>query len=350
MRERDDAERTEEATPRRREEARKKGDVAKSREIPAVLIILFSLIYFYLLKNYYYRLFQDMFYFFINISHTGCINLHTFLLSLSFTAKILFPLFLIMILVSIFSYVVQFGFIFSADPLIPKLEKLNPVKGMANLFSKRVLVELLKAIFKVAIIFYIVYGFIKTEIKKIGFIYGLDPLSYFILLAKDSWILLFKISIAFILLSILDYAFQRWDYEQSLKMTKQEVKEELKQQEGDPLVKSRIRRIQREMARRRMMQEVPKADVVITNPIEIAVALKYDEEKMEAPKVVAKGAGVLALKIREIARRHGVPIVENRLLARMIYKMVDLGEEIPESLYKAVAEVLAFVYRQKERV
>jgi len=349
MTERDDSERTEEATPRRREEARKKGDVAKSREIPAVFLILFSLLYFYLARNYYLSTFNEMFYYFFRLAVPGGIGYNIYLAAFAFIGKLLLPLFLILVFISVFAYVVQFGFIFTAEPLVPKLDKLNPVKGILNLFSKRALVELLKAILKVVIIFYIAYGFIKSEVSHIESIYRMEPAVYFSTLTKTSALLIFKIAIVFVFLSLLDYAFQRWDYEQNLKMTKQEVKEELKQQEGDPLVKSRIRRLQREMARKRMMQEVPKADVVITNPVEIAVALKYDEESMQAPKVVAKGAGALALKIKEIARKHGVPIVENRALARMLYKMVEVGEEIPESLYKAVAEVLAFVYRQRER-
>ncbi len=349
MRERDDSERTEEATPRRREEARKKGDVAKSKEIPAVFLILFSLLYFYLTRNYYIDVFNEMFRYFSR-SISGGINYQIYISALSFIGKLLLPLLILMVVISVLSYVIQFGFILTGEPLVPKIDKLNPVKGIINLFSRRALVELIKAVFKVAIIFYIAYSFIRSEVFRIESIYQMEPPVYFIMLSKTSALLIFKIAIAFVFLSLLDYAFQRWDYEQSLKMTKQEVKEELKQQEGDPLVKSRIRRLQREMARRRMMQEVPKADVVITNPVEIAVALKYDEKNMEAPKVVAKGAGVLAIKIREIARKHGVPIVENRALARMLYKMVEIGDEIPESLYKAVAEVLAFVYRQKERV
>ncbi len=350
MTERDDSERTEEATPRRREEARKKGDVAKSREIPAVFLILFSLLYFYLARSYYLKTFDEMFRYFFRFAAYKELDYRIYLSAVSFTARLLLPLFLLLVAVSVFSYVVQFGFLFTAEPLVPKLDKLNPVKGIANLFSKRALVELLKAVFKVVVIFYIAYSFIKAQVAQVDFIYQLEPSIYFTTLSRTSAVLIFKIAVVFVFLSLLDYAFQKWEYEQNLKMTKQEVKEELKQQEGDPLVKSRIRRIQREMARKRMMQEVPKADVVITNPVEIAVALKYDEKSMQAPKVVAKGAGVLAAKIKEIARRHGVPIVENRALARMLYKMVDVGEEIPESLYKAVAEVLAFVYRQRERV
>ncbi len=158
-----------------------------------------------------------------------------------------------------------------------------------------------------------------------------------------------KIVMIFVILAILDYGYQRWENEQQLKMSVQEVKEELKQMEGDPQVRARIKQLQREMAQRRMMEEVPKADVVITNPTELAIALRYDETKMEAPRVVAKGAGFVAQRIRDIARKHEIPIVENKPLAQTLYKAAEVGDEIPEHLYKAVAEVLAYVYSLKNR-
>ncbi len=340
-------ERTEEATPRRREEARKRGQVPRTRELPSTLLILAALGFLYMTSNYYIASFKSLFNHFLPHAYEKSVFETSYQVVLYFASKLLLPLFLLLVVVGVFSYVIQFGFLFTTQALSPNLDKLNPVNGIKNLFSKRALVELIKAAIKVVIILWVAYPIIKAQALSSSSIFAMPTESIFSLIARTTASLILKVGIAFLFLSLLDFFYQRWEHEQSLKMTKQEVKEELKQQEGDPQVKSRIRRIQRELAQKRMMQEVPKADVVITNPVEIAVALKYDAERMNAPKVVAKGAGELAKRIREIARKHGVPVVENRALARMLYKMVEVGEEIPESLYKAVAEVLAYVYRQR---
>ncbi len=339
--------RTEEPTPRRREEARKRGQVAKTRELSSTLLLLFSLLFFYFTYRSVYRTFGDLFVYFLGNAYSSEVRQQTLMVVLYVLAKLLLPLFILLIAVSIFSYVIQFGFLFTTEVFTPKFDFLNPINGLKNLFSKKALVELAKAAVKFVFVFAVVYPIIKKEILIAPQLFSYEPGPFFTHIFKTAAVLVFKVGILFLFLSILDYGFQKWEYEQSLKMTKEEVKEELKQQEGDPQVKARIRRIQRELARKRMMQEVPKADVVITNPVEIAVALKYDAKRMNAPIVVAKGAGEIAKKIREIAKKHGVPIVENRALARMLYKMVEVGEEIPEALYKAVAEVLAYVYRQK---
>ncbi len=342
-------ERTEEATPRRRQEARRRGQVARTRELPSTLLILATLGFLYMAKNYYFEAFKGMFNYFLGNAYSRETLQSSFPVSLFLLSKLLLPLFLLLVVVGIFSYVVQFGFLFSLEVISPKFDKLNPVNGLKNLFSKRALVELVKSAIKVLLVLWVAYPIIKSQALGATSLFAMSPEQIFAHLLKASGSLVLKVGILFLFISLLDYGYQRWEHEQSLKMTKQEVKEELKQQEGDPQVKARIRRIQRELARKRMMQEVPKADVVITNPVEIAVALKYDAERMNAPKVVAKGAGELAKRIREIARKSGVPIVENRPLARMLYKMVEVGEEIPEALYKAVAEVLAYVYRQRGR-
>ncbi len=341
--------RTEEATPRRREEARKRGQVAKTRELPSTLLILSALLFFFLSYRSFYEGFREVMTLFLANAASSQLREQAFFLVLSFLAKLLLPLFIIFLAVSVFSHVVQFGFLFSTEVLSPRFDRLNPLPGLKNLVSKKALVEILKAALKIAFVFWVAYPIIKEQALDAPRLFAMEPVSLFAHLFRVAAHLVFKVGILFLFLSILDYGYQRWEHEQSLKMTKEEVKEEYKQHEGDPQVKSRIRRIQRELARKRMMQEVPKADVVITNPVEIAVALKYDQSRMDAPVVVAKGAGELAKRIREIARKHGVPIVENRALARMLYKMVEVGEEIPEMLYRAVAEVLAFVYRQRGR-
>ncbi len=339
--------RTEEATPRRRAEARKRGQVARTKELPSTLMLLAALMFFYLAKDYYFDAFNSMFKYFLGNSYSKEVLEGSFLTVLYLLSKFLLPFFILLVAVSIFSYVVQFGFLFTLEVLSPKFDKLNPVNGIKNLFSKRIFVELLKAAIKVVIVFWVVYPILKEEALRANQVFGYEPQVIFVHFLKLAAKVVMKIGLVLLFLALLDYFYQRWEHEESLKMTKQEVKEEMKQQEGDPQVKSKIRSIQRELARKRMMQEVPKADVVITNPVEIAVALKYDADRMEAPMVVAKGAGEIAKRIREIARKHGVPIVENRSLARMLYKMVEVGEEIPEALYKAVAEVLAYVYKQK---
>ncbi len=342
-------ERTEEATPRRREEARKKGQVARTKELPSTLLLLSTLLFFYLTGKYFYSTLRAVFVYFLSNAHDSEAFRGSFYVVLYVLAKVLFPLFLLLVAIGMFSYVIQFGFLFTMEPLSFKWDRLNPFEGIKNLFSKRIFVELFKAFLKMVIVLAVAYPILKSQAFKANEIFEYPVNSLFFYFLKVSGALIFKLGLLFLFISLLDYGYQRWEHEQSLKMTRQEVKEELKQQEGDPLVKSRIRRIQRELARKRMMQEVPKADVVITNPVEIAVALKYDEDRMEAPMVVAKGAGELAKRIREIARKHGVPIVENRPLARMLYKMVEVGEEIPEALYRAVAEVLAFVYKMRGR-
>jgi flagellar biosynthetic protein FlhB len=243
----------------------------------------------------------------------------------------------------------QVGFLFSAQPLTPDLSKIDPIKGFKRLFSLRALAELIKNCLKILIISVVVYLTLTAEAentlmladRSIWDIMACVGDITFKIIFRTCWILLF--------LAGLDYLYQRWEFEKSLRMTRQEVKDEHKQSEGDPMVKARIRRIQREIARRRMMSKVPKADVVITNPEHLAVALKYDPEKMFAPVVVAKGAGEVAEKIRRIARDSGVPVLENKPLARAMYKLVKVNDAIPETLYRLVAEVLAYVYSLRPR-
>jgi flagellar biosynthetic protein FlhB len=233
--------------------------------------------------------------------------------------------------------------------LTPKASKIDPIKGFGKIISKRSLAELGKAIFKIIIVGWAAFSTLKNDI------YLLLPLMYqekthiISMLGDISFRVIIRCSCVIFFLAILDYIYQKWEFEQNLKMTKQEVKDEFKQTEGDPLVKSRIRSIQREMARRRMMEEVPKADVVITNPTHLSVALRYShEENMTAPRIVAKGANNVAFKIREVAKKHDIPLIENKSLAQNLYKL-DIGEEIPPQFYQAVAEILAYVYGLKKK-
>jgi flagellar biosynthetic protein FlhB len=250
--------------------------------------------------------------------------------------------------VGLFINFMQVGINFTTEPLGFKLENLNPINGMGRIFSKRALVELVKSIFKILIIGSFVYNFLKDEILQIPKLLYLELAASLPNIADVIFSLAFKIIGVYFILSVFDYAFQKWSTFQSLKMSKQEVKEEFKQMEGDPQIKGKIRSKQREMAMSRMMQEVPNADVVVTNPTHFAVALKYDRG-MPAPQVVAKGQDFVAQKIKDTAREAGVTIVENRPLARALYASVEIGDTVPKELYKSVAEVLAYVYRLKHR-
>jgi len=244
----------------------------------------------------------------------------------------------------------QVGFLFTVDPLVPKFDRLNPFTGIKRvIFSKRSLIELIKGLLKVGIIGLIGWYSIESYIEESALIMDSDVLTIFFFLCKAAMSISFKIILVFVVIAALDYIVQRRLFENEIKMTKEEVKEENKQLEGDPLIKSRIRSIQRQLARRRMMQEVPKADVVITNPTHLAIALKYEFGKMDAPKVVAKGANLIAEKIKQIAIEHNIPIIEDKPLAQLIYKSVDIDESIPQEMYQAVAQILAYIYKIKNK-
>ncbi|MCX7982202.1 MAG: flagellar biosynthesis protein FlhB [Syntrophales bacterium] len=344
-----DQEKTEQATPKRKEEAREKGQVAKSREVSSAAILIGGLVYFWLgaapMVEKIMKVMKKNF----SAAATATVSVETvphILTGLIYDLfSIVLPLFILAASVALLVNLIQTGFVFSGEPLVPKWERIDPVKNLKRLFSLQAVVELVKNLIKVIIIGVTLWFTMKSEIATIPALVTWsvpDIVAYvgkvaFRIIASTCWIL--------IVLAVVDFLYQHWEHTKSLKMTKQEVKEEYKQLEGDPLVKGRIRRIQREMARRRMMAAVPKADVVITNPTHFAVALRYEQESMSAPMVVAKGSDYLAEKIKEIARLHNVPIVENREVAQMLFKLTDVGEVIPETLYRAVAEILAYVYR-----
>lgn len=349
-----DQEKTEQATPKRKEEAREKGQVAKSREVSSAAILIGGLVYFWLGAAPMMEKIMGVMKKNFAAAATTTLSEETtpFILTglIYDLFSIVLPLFLLATFVALMVNLVQTGFVFSGEPLIPKWERIDPIKNLKRLFSLQALVELVKNLIKVVVIGITLWLTMRSEISTVPGIVAWsvpDIVAYvgkvaFRIIASTCWIL--------IVLAVLDFLYQHWEHMKSLKMTKQEVKEEYKQLEGDPLVKGRIRRIQREMARRRMMAAVPKADVVITNPTHYAIALRYEQESMAAPMVVAKGADYVAEKIKEIARQHHVPIVENREVAQMLFKLTEVGEAIPETLYRAVAEILAYVYRIKNNV
>jgi len=341
-------ERTERATERRREETRQKGQVARSIELNSAIMLFagFFILFFFgkYILTHLTALITDMF----SLTpvfevDTGTItNIFLDMMLRYFT--VLLPVFVILIVVGILVNILQVGFIVTGEPLRPKLNKINPFEGAKRLFSQKSAETLLRDVLKIIVVGWIGYTAMTGALDTIMGMAGATAREIIAYTGSAVFSISMKILIGYLVLAILDYGYQRWDYERSIMMTRQELREELKQLEGDPLMRARVRAVQREMARRRMMEEVPEAEVVITNPTEIAVALTY-EPGMTAPVVVAKGMRLIAERIRALAVEAGVPIVENVMLAQALYKSVDIGRPIPEDLYTAVAEVLAYVYQ-----
>ncbi len=353
MAEDQDQERNEPASPKRREEARKKGQVAKSREVVSVSVLLASVLFFQFGTSGMVHKLTGIMSTSLRNAGTTTISESTiqgFLIGMAYDAfRVAMPLLLLVFLAALISNYVQVGFLFSAEAMTPKFSKINPINGFKQLASVRSLAELFKNICKLFIVGAVGYWTVVGEIDNLAPLMDQSLWQFMSYVGSISLKIIVRTCWVLIILAILDYIYQRWEYEKGLRMSKQEIKDEFKQTEGDPLLKSRIRRLQREMARKRMMAKVPQADVVITNPEHLAVAMKYDQAKMAAPVVLAKGAELVAQKIKEIARKNGVPIIENKPLARLLFKLVDVGNYIPENLYKAVAEVLAYVYSLKNK-
>lgn len=343
-------EKTEQPTPKRREDARKKGQVAKSQEVASVTILLACLGLFYFSSAAMVdQISRIMRWFFMESGQFQMSTEATHLLFVDMIRRVgmlLFPLLLTVFIAGLCANIMQVGFLFSPESIRPKLSKISPIRGFKQKVSLRSLVELAKSLFKIVIVAFVAYLTIVTELKNIIPVGWLSPWGILDYTGSVAFKIIFRTCWILVILAALDYAYQRWEYEKNLRMTKKEVKDEWKNTEGDPLVKARIRRLQREAAKLRMMASVEKADVVITNPTHIAIALRYDPGSMGAPMVTAKGNGLVAEKIKEIAAAHNVPVVENKLLAQLLNKMVKVNEIIPAELYRAVAEVLAYVYRR----
>lgn len=345
-----DPSKTESATPKRRGEMREKGNVPKSREVSSGVILLGTFAALHFSSGHMVKGLSDIIrdFFTARPEQLDTVaGMHGILIDLVLRgALILAPVLAFNLVCAYTANVAQVGFIFTLQPLTPNFSKLNPVTGFARLFSINALGELFKSLVKFSLVGLLAWRIIRKEIPVLpGIIDRTTPemATYFASIVSR---LIIHCGTGLLVLAAIDYFFQRYTYEKSIKMTKEEVKQEGKDAEGDPAVKGRIRSLQREMARRRIMKEVPQADVIITNPTHYAVALKYERGGgMAAPKVVAKGADLMAKRIREIATEHGVPIVERAPLARALYANVDEGQEIPEEFYRAVAEVLAYVYR-----
>ncbi|HHZ17181.1 MAG TPA: flagellar biosynthesis protein FlhB [Peptococcaceae bacterium] len=342
-------EKTEKATPRRRQEARKKGQVVKSNEIITVVVLALTLVTLRYWIPFCLRLYRD---FFQKVLSYGVMeftvaNVFPLLLEmLLLLLAIAGPILLVAMVAGFLANILQIGFLVTTESLKIDFNRLNPVNGMKRIFSKRALAELVKTLFKTFLVGFVAFSFLYRELPRLMVLMDYNVPASLGIVGDVTYAIGWRVLAVLLVIAVADYGFQYYDYEQSLKMSKQEIKEELKQTEGDPHVKAEIKARQRQMATRRMMQEVPQATVVITNPTHYAVALKYEQD-MPAPVVVAKGQDFMAQRIKTLAMDHDVTIVENKSLARALYQQVEIGEPIPEELYKAIAEILAYVYRLK---
>ena len=347
-------EKTEPATPRKRRKAREEGQAAKSVDLVASASVLVGIIVLFFLGSFIFRTLIEFFIF--TLSHLSDeVNLSgQWILRAGAKSAIIFlktwlPIGCLSALAVLGVSFAQVGFFVTSKPLVPKWDRLNPASGLKKVLSLRSLVELIKGLLKAAALSWVLYVGLKGSTEKLLLIIQMPLLNGLQALLKMVFDLSLKLALSLFAIALFDYVYQRWEFEKSIRMSRQEIKEEFKQLEGDPQLKSKIRQRQRELARRRMMSEVKKADVVITNPTRVAVALQYDSNLTDAPVVIAKGLGVIAGKIREEAKKHNVPIVERPPLAWALFNNVDIGEKIPEELYKAVAEILVFVYKLKQK-
>lgn len=344
---------TEKATPKKRQDARKKGQVFHSREISTAMVLMFV---FVALRIFGSNIYSQIVLFMkkvlteypqIEDLYMPDILLRVFIDGVIVFVKAVGPILIVALLTGLVVSYAQVGFLFTIETLRPKFDRINPFSGLKRVFSMRSIVELMKAVFKIVIIGYVSYTYLNGQASAIMSLMDMDIMNIASFIGLTSLNLAIRICVALIILGAFDFVYQWWEYEKNLKMSKQEIKEEYKQTEGNPEIKSKIRQKQRQMSMHRMMQEVPKADVIITNPTHFACALKYDADVSPAPTLIAKGQDYLAIRIKEVAKESRVEIVENKPLARSIYDTVEIGQAIPSELYQAVAEVLAFVYSLK---
>ncbi len=347
---------TEEASPYRIEEFRRKGQVAQSRELTGLVALLAAGVATYALTPKMGAEISDFMRDVFRTDLSARLDLggaHVmegiFFRALHIMGMVGLPICLAGFVFGIAASLGQVGSIFSFDPLTPKIEKINPIDGLKKMFSVRQAVEGLKLISKMIVVIAVAYGLVKSEVLRSPALIGVDPEGTIGTYGQVAWSIFMALVAVLAVFSGIDYFMQKREFEKNLRMTKQEAKQEHREREGDPQIKARIRAVQREMSRRRMMAAVRKADVVITNPTHIAIAIVYEKNSMMAPRVVAKGADLIAQRIKEIAKEANIPMVENVPLARTLFKTVKLNQYVPRALYQAVAEVLAYVYRFKNR-
>ena len=350
-------EKTEEPTAKKIEDSRKEGQVAKSKELSNACSLLAIFVCLKLFMGFVgNRLIGAFVKYWSNLDDYSRGSFDNKIVSSLISDVYLYigitilPFIIIAFVVAFFSQKIQVKWMITSKPMQPKLNKINPISGFKRMFSKDSLFELVFSIFKIALFGWVSYSVIKDNLGAFTTAYEHDIADGLTMMFNIIFELGMKISVVYIIISVADWAYRRWKHKSQIKMSKQEVKDEYKNQEGDPKIKSQQRQRMQQASRRRMMQSIPEADVVITNPTHFAVALKYDNMSSQAPVVTAKGADYLAFKIKDIAKENNVEIVENKPLARMLYSNVEVGNEIPAELYQSVAEVLAYVYRLKNKV
>ena len=342
---------TEQPTSKKRSDAKKKGQVGRSTEMSTAFVLLVG---FFIIKvlweNIYMSIASYTTYVFSHLNQPVDTEnvIRIFIGIMELLARTALPIMLAIMLVGLAINLFQVGLNFSTEAIGVKLDKLNPINGFGRIFSKRSLMEMLKSLLKIIIIGYFIYTYLVDQLMAMPQFIYYDLGTSLAQISKIVFNMAFEVIAVIMVLGFLDFGYQKWQTTQDLKMSKQEVKDEMKQSEGDPQIKGKIKQKQRQMAMSRMMQEVPKADVIITNPTHFAVALQY-HKGMVAPLIVAKGQDLVAQKIKGLAREAKVPIVENRPLARALYASADIGDAVPSELYQAVAEVLAYVYRLKHK-
>lgn len=351
--ERDDGEKSEDPSQYRLEEFRKKGDVASSKELNSVVLLSGTLLTIILCSAFIYDQFTEYLTWLMRQDFQKVYEQKQFTDVIEHTAwfalKAVGPIFAASLSLGFIVQFSQIGFLWTPDLLTANFDRINPINGFSRLFSKKSLAEAVKGVFKFTVVLAITYSIMKDNLNLFtGFMHA--EVGAGLVFGKG---LILKLGYSILLglgvVALMDFAWEKWTYHQKLLMTKQEVKDEAKEKDGNPEIKQKIRSIQRQMAQKRMMDDVKKADVIVTNPTHLSVALKYDGQTMVAPSVLAKGADHLALRIREIAKENDIPIVENVMLARTIYKTVKVGDGVPRTLYRAVAEVLAFVYKLRRK-
>jgi len=343
-------ERTEAPSAKRRQEFRDKGQVAQSKEVHTAALLstllLFWIFYMPTFWNGLNNLIISIWNACADVIISPAVSISLSMYIFQQIGLLLAPLFLLVLVIGFFSSFFQIGWIFTAEPLMPDISRFDVIKGIGRFFSLRSLLEIVKSLVKVSLIGWIAFSTVLDKFNEALVLVDTPAITIIRYIGETAALILAKVCGLLIILALIDFLYVRWEMEEKMKMTKQELKEEFKETEGDPFVKAQIRSIQQQMARKRMMAEVPKADVVITNPTHLSIAIKYTPKKMDAPVIVAKGAGHVAMRIREIAREHNIPLVENPPVARLLHKL-DLGATIPEEMFKAVAEILAYVYSLK---
>lgn len=345
-----DFEKTEAPTPRRLQEARREGNVAKSMDLTAACVLLCGVV---MLNFFGERVAGGLKVLMAATLGPGqadnptrpddLVALTAF--SVDMVATALIPMLAAIMLIALVSTLGQVGFLLTAKPLVPNPSKLSPLKGAKNLVNARAGIRLAMSLAKITVVAAVATWFITKDLPWILHIAELQTRPAIVASCQLIYALALKLALLLLLLAILDYVFQRWQHTREMRMSKQDIKEEMKRMDGDPLTKQRRARVARQLAMQRIATAVPKADVIVTNPTHFAVALRYDNQTMAAPKVIAKGADFMAMRIRQIAASHNIPIVERKPLARALYKSVDVGGEVPPEHYAAVAEILAYVYR-----